>query len=297
MLYLGTSLYLIMRRLKISPKITEKSTLAIDKYLSDVSKEEQVNLEEETELARRIKNGDKKALDRLIRANLRFVISVAKQYQHNGLPLADLINEGNLGLIKAAQRFDESKGFKFISYAVWWIRQSIMQSISNQGRLIRLPANKSVIANKISKASAHLEQELEREPTTEEIAEIIKSDIELTTQLLYANTQHLSVDSPLNDDSYCIGDQLKYENDKLPDEELISNSTRDEINRILSQLENIEFTILQYYFGLQNTKELTLEEIGKRVNLTKERVRQIKNNALRKLRIKSRQELLLIHLS
>ncbi|MFV0522594.1 MAG: RNA polymerase sigma factor RpoD/SigA [Mangrovibacterium sp.] len=281
-----------MRRLKINPKITNKSTISLEKYLQDVSKENLINIEEETELARRSRNGDEEALSKLVRGNLRFVVSVAKQYQNNGLPLSDLINEGNLGLIKAAQRFDETKGFKFISYAVWWIRQSIIQALANQGRLVRLPVNKSVIAKKISQTSIQLEQKLEREPSAEEIAEAIERTPELAKDLMRATSQHISMDAPLNDDSQNMYDILKNENNEQPDDQLMSNSLHEEIMRILSRLDEREASIIQYYFGLNGDKPLTLEEIGKIVNLTKERVRQIKDKSLRKLKIKSSRELL-----
>ncbi|MFV0365152.1 MAG: RNA polymerase sigma factor RpoD/SigA [Mangrovibacterium sp.] len=286
-----------MRRLKINPKITNKDSVSLEKYLQDVSREDMINIEEETELAQRIRNGDAEALSKLVRANLRFVVSVAKQYQNSGLPLPDLINEGNLGLIKAAQRFDETKGFKFISYAVWWIRQSIMQALANQGRLVRLPVNKSVIANKISRASSRLEQELEREPSAEEIADAVESTPELAKDLMRASNQPVSMDASFSDDDFTMYDTLRNDREKQPDEDLINNSLHDELMRILSQLDERESTILQYYFGLHGEKPLTLEEIGKKVNLTKERVRQIKDRSLRRLKIKSKQELLRIYFS
>lgn len=286
-----------MRRLKINRKITNRNTIALEKYLQDVSRETMIDIEEETELASRIKSGDTKALDKLVRANLRFVVSVAKQYQNSGLPLSDLINEGNLGMIKAAQRFDETKGFKFISYAVWWIRQSIIQALASQGRLVRLPMNKSVMVSKINRTSSLLEQELEREPSPEEIAETIEWSSELTKDLLRASKQHVSMDAQLNEDSPNMYESMKGDERLQPDKKLMHDSLHKEIMRALSKLGDRNAEVIIYYFGLGGEKPMSLEDVGKRMNLSKDRVRQIKDRSLRLLKLKSSKELLRSYLN
>ncbi len=282
-----------MRRLKINPKITNRTTISLEKYLFEVSKEQLISVKEETELASRIKEGDSDALSKLIQANLRFVVSVAKQYQNQGLELPDLINEGNMGLIKAAQRYDETKGFKFISYAVWWIRQSIIQAISSKGRLVKLPANKSVLASRLVKKTISLEQELMREPTTEEIAEALETSSEITRSLIQASTYPISVDMP-NDfgDNEKLSDKMESNKETQPDKNLMLDSLRNELNRVLNLLDEREALIIIHYYGLETGTPLTLDDIACKLDLTKERVRQIKNSALRHLKIKSSRELL-----
>ncbi|MFV0555083.1 MAG: RNA polymerase sigma factor RpoD/SigA [Mangrovibacterium sp.] len=282
-----------MRQLKITHRITNKGSDSLDKYLHEVSKEELVDIALEIELAQKIHQGDTKALDKLVRSNLRFVVSVAKQYQGNGLPLPDLINEGNLGLIKAAERFDETKGFKFISYAVWWIRQSIIQAISNQGRLVRLPANKSAMVKRIKRTSSELEQELEREPSAEEIAEALDSSSELAQDLMRVAKHPLSMDAPLGDDaSQNMYDTLKSDSKTQPDDDLMDKSLHDEIMRLLSSLDERGAEIIILYFGLNGERARSLEEIAKLLNITKERVRQLRDHSLRRLKIKSSRDLL-----
>ncbi|PID57140.1 MAG: RNA polymerase subunit sigma [Ignavibacteriae bacterium] len=276
--------------MKISKKNTKKDSHTLDKYLQEISKVELLTPEEEIEFSTRIKRGDQAALDRLVKANLRFVVSVAKQYQNQGMSLGDLINEGNLGLIKAAKRFDETRGFKFISYAVWWIRQSILQALAEQSGIVRLPLNRVGALNKIGRAFKDLEQEYEREPTPEEIAQELEMDLDEVTETLRINTQHISVDAPFgsDDDAGNLLDVLESNEHPLPDSELMSNSLKGEIEKTLSSLSEREAEVLKLYFGFYDNNPLTLEEIAVKFNLTRERVRQIKEKAIRKLRHASR---------
>ncbi len=287
----------IMRQLKITKQVTNRDTLSLDKYLHEIGKVELLSGEEEVELAKLIKKGDREALDKLIKANLRFVVSVAKQYQNQGLSLPDLINEGNLGLIKAAERFDETRGFKFISYAVWWIRQSILQALAEQSRIVRLPLNKIGSINKINKAINKLEQEFQREPTIEELAEIVESKPELIEDAMNFSNIHISMDAPLHDEEMNnMYDVLLNEDSPSPDSELIDSSLRKEIERSLSTLGEREADILRYYFGLNKYPPHTLEEIGDEFGLTRERVRQIKEKAIKKLKNQYRNRLLKAYL-
>ncbi|HAM97168.1 MAG TPA: RNA polymerase subunit sigma [Marinilabiliales bacterium] len=278
-----------MRQLKITKQVTNRDTQSLDKYLHEIGKEDLISAEEEVELARRIRKGDSQALDRLIRANLRFVVSVSKQYQNQGLSLPDLINEGNLGLIKAAQRFDETRGFKFISYAVWWIRQSILQALAEQARIVRLPLNKIGSINKINKTLARLEQEFEREPSAEEIARTLEIQPEEVKKALMSSSRHVSMDAPLQqDEEGSMYEVIPNKDMPLPDKNLINDSLRKEIERTLTTLSQREADILRLYFGLNATPPHTLEEIGEKFELTRERVRQIKEKAIRKLKQTSR---------
>jgi RNA polymerase primary sigma factor len=278
-----------MRQLKITKQVTNRDTQSLDKYLHEIGKEELLTAEEEVELARRIRNGDQKALDKLIKGNLRFVVSVSKQYQNQGLSLPDLINEGNLGLIKAAQRFDETRGFKFISYAVWWIRQSILQALAEQARIVRLPLNKIGSINKINKTLARLEQEFEREPSAEEIAKTLEISPDDVKKALMSSNRHVSMDAPLQqDEDGSMYEVIQNKDVPLPDKNLINDSLRKEIERTLTTLAQREADILRLYFGLNGTPPHTLEEIGEKFDLTRERVRQIKEKAIRKLKQTSR---------
>ncbi len=288
-----------MRQLKISKQVTNRETASLDKYLQEIGKVDLVTAEEEVELARRIKTGDMEALDRLTKANLRFVVSVSKQYQNQGLSLPDLINEGNLGLIKAAQRFDETRGFKFISYAVWWIRQSILQSLAEQARIVRLPLNKIGIINRVNKAFNQLEQVLGRNPTIDELADHLEvSDADVRNSL--SNTsRHVSMDAPLKDgeeDSSSMYDVLQNEEGNNPEKDLILESLRSEIERSLSTLKLREADVIRLYFGLGDFPPMTLAEIGLRFDLTRERVRQIKEKGIRKMKNTSRSKLLKAYL-
>ena len=278
-----------MRQLKITKQVTNRDTQSLDKYLHEIGKEELLTAEEEVELARKIRGGDQKALDKLIKGNLRFVVSVSKQYQNQGLSLPDLINEGNLGLIKAAQRFDETRGFKFISYAVWWIRQSILQALAEQARIVRLPLNKIGSINKINKTLARLEQEFEREPTTEEIAKTLEISPDDVKKAMASSSRHVSMDAPLQqDEEGSMYEVIQNKDVALPDKNLITDSLRKEIERTLTTLGQREADILRLYFGLNGCAPYTLEEIGEKFDLTRERVRQIKEKAIRKLKQTSR---------
>lgn len=274
-----------MRQLKISKQITNRESQSLDKYLQEIGKVDLITAEVEVDLARRIKEGDQKALEKLTKANLRFVVSVAKQYQNNGLTLGDLINEGNVGLIKAAGRFDETRGFKFISYAVWWIRQSIMQALAEQSRIVRLPLNRVGSLTKISKTFAELEQKFQREPSTEEVAEVIGVTPEEVTDNLRNAGRHVSVDAPFSqgEDSNLL-DVLSDMNESNPEADMMAESLVQEVQRSLSTLTTRESDVISLYFGLNRKQSMTLEEIGDKFNLTRERVRQIKEKATRRLR-------------
>lgn len=287
-----------MRQLKITKSITNRESQSLDKYLQDIGKEELITAEEEVELARRIKQGDQLALEKLTRANLRFVVSVAKQYQNQGLTLPDLINEGNLGLIKAAQKFDETRGFKFISYAVWWIRQSILQALAEQARIVRLPLNQVGSLNKINKAFSKLEQEYERPPTAEELAENLEVPEDKVKESLNVSGRHVSMDAPLssNEDGGTLMDVMSNADSPDADQTLMSESLQREIERSLSTLTDKEREIIRLFFGIGMNHGLTLEEIGAKFNLTRERVRQIKEKAIRRLRHTSRNKLLKAYL-
>lgn len=275
-----------MRQLKITNKITSRESLALDKYLTDIGKISLLSAEEEAELAKRIREGDQEALDKLTRANLRFVVSVAKQYQNQGLSLPDLINEGNVGLMKAARRFDETKGFKFISYAVWWIRQSILQAIVEYSRIVRLPLNKVGSYHKINGAFRSFVQEFEREPTHEELAELLDITPKDVANVLKGNTRHVSVDAPVSSEegSATMLDFITSGDEDLPDNQLMEQSLKEEVQQGLSILSPREVEVLSTYYGLNGYKALTLEEIGELYGLTRERVRQIKERAIRRLR-------------
>lgn len=283
-----------MRQLKITKSITNRESQSLEKYLQEIGKVELITPEEEVRLATLIKQGDQRALDRLTKANLRFVVSVAKQYQNQGLSLPDLINEGNLGLIKAAQRFDETKGFKFISYAVWWIRQSILQAIAEQARIVRLPLNKVGLTNRIHKAFSQLEQEFEREPSPEELAEILGMDIDEVESSLGINARHLSMDTPLSEgEESTLYDVLENKNAEKTDGVLVYNeSLKTEIDRSLQTLTERQKDVICYFFGIGVDHPLSLEDIGERFNLTRERVRQIKDKAILKLRSHQKSDLL-----
>jgi RNA polymerase primary sigma factor len=282
-----------MRQLKITKQVTNRETASLDKYLQEIGKVELITAEEEVELARRIKNGDKEALEKLTKANLRFVVSVSKQYQNQGLSLPDLINEGNLGLIKAAQRFDETRGFKFISYAVWWIRQSILQALAEQSRIVRLPLNKIGSINKINKAYAKLEQEHEREPDALEIAEMLDIPESEVKESIRNSGRHISMDAPLiQDEENTLYDVLRSDDTNTPEKELMVESLRKEIDRAISTLTPREADVVRLYFGLNSKHPMTLEEIGEKFDLTRERVRQIKEKAIRRLKHTSRSKIL-----
>ena len=286
-----------MRQLKITKQVTNRETLSLDKYLHEIGKVELLSAEKEVELAKRIRKGDQQALEELIKANLRFVVSVSKQYQNQGLSLPDLINEGNLGLIKAAQRFDETRGFKFISYAVWWIRQSILQALAEQARIVRLPLNKIGSINKINKTFSKLEQEFQREPTPEEVATILETSAEMVEEAMKVSNHHISMDAPLRDeDDNSMYDVMLNDESPSPDNGLITNSLRKEIERTLATLEEREAEILKYYFGLNGYRQHTLEEIGDIFALTRERVRQIKEKSIKKLKNNYRNRLLKAYL-
>ena len=281
-----------MRQLKITKSITNRESASLDKYLQEIGREELITVEEEVELAQRIKKGDQEALEKLTRANLRFVVSVAKQYQNQGLSLPDLINEGNLGLIKAAEKFDETRGFKFISYAVWWIRQSILQALAEQSRIVRLPLNQVGSLNKINKALSKFEQENERMPSSDELAEILGIPREKINDTLRVSGRHVSVDAPFVDgEDNSLLDVLVNNDSPNADKGLVNESLNKEIERALSTLTERERDIVRYFFGI-GCQEMTLEEIGEHFGLTRERVRQIKEKAIRRLRHRARSKLL-----
>ncbi len=281
-----------MRQLKITKSITNRESASLDKYLQEIGKEDLITVEEEVELAQRIKKGDQEALEKLTKANLRFVVSVAKQYQNQGLSLPDLINEGNLGLIKAAEKFDETRGFKFISYAVWWIRQSILQALAEQSRIVRLPLNQVGSLNKINKAFARFEQENERTPSPEELANVLDLPKEKVSDTLRVSGRHVSVDAPFSDggDNNLL-DVLVNTDSPNADRGLINESLSTEVERALATLTDRERDIIRYFFGI-GCPEMTLEEIGEKFGLTRERVRQIKEKAIRRLRHSSRNKFL-----
>jgi RNA polymerase primary sigma factor len=286
-----------MRQLKISKQITNRENQSLDKYLSEIAKVSLITPEEEVDLAKRIKQGDQIALEKLIKANLRFVVSVAKQYQNNGMSLGDLINEGNLGLIKAALRFDETRGFKFISYAVWWIRQSIMQALAEQSRIVRIPLNRVSSLNKISKAFSELEQKFQREPTTEELAEVLEITREEVEGHQQLSGRQVSMNAPFaQGEENCLLDVMEDESERKPDQELLMGSLQREVQRALSTLTERESEVISCYFGLNGQQALSLEEIGEKFDLTRERVRQIKEKATRKLKHNSRSKLLKAYL-
>ena len=285
-----------MRQLKITKSITNRESASLDKYLQEIGKEDLITVEEEVELAQRIRKGDQKALEKLTRANLRFVVSVAKQYQNQGLSLPDLINEGNLGLIKAAEKFDETRGFKFISYAVWWIRQSILQALAEQSRIVRLPLNQVGSLNKINKAFSRFEQENERRPSPEELADSLDLPAEKVADTLRVSGRHISVDAPfVEGEDNSLLDVLVNDDSPIADRTLINESLSTEVERALSTLTERERDIIKLFFGI-NTQEMTLEEIGEKFGLIRERVRQIKEKAIRRLRHSSRSKLLKTYL-
>ncbi len=285
-----------MRQLKITKSITNRESASLDKSLQEIGKEELITVEEDVELAQRIRKGDQKALEKLTRANLRFVVSVAKQYQNQGLSLPDLINEGNLGLIKAAEKFDETRGFKFISYAVWWIRQSILQALAEQSRIVRLPLNQVGSLNKINKAFSRFEQENERRPSPEELADSLDLPAEKVADTLRVSGRHISVDAPfVEGEDNSLLDVLVNDDSPIADRTLINESLSTEVERALSTLTERERDIIKLFFGI-NCQEMTLEEIGEKFGLTRERVRQIKEKAIRRLRHSSRSKLLKTYL-
>jgi RNA polymerase primary sigma factor len=282
-----------MRQLKISKQITNRESQSLDKYLQEIGKVDLLTPDEEVDLAKRIREGDQLALEKLTKANLRFVVSVAKQYQNQGLSLGDLINEGNLGLIKAAQRFDETRGFKFISYAVWWIRQSILQALAEQSRIVRLPLNRVGSLNKISKTFSELEQRFEREPSPDELAEVLEVTTAEVVDTMKISGRHVSMDAPfVQGEENSLLDVLENDLEETPDSELMNDSLRREVQRALSTLTQREADVISLYFGLNGEHSMTLEEIGEKFNLTRERVRQIKEKAIRRLRHTSRSKAL-----
>lgn len=282
-----------MRQLKITKQVTNRETASLDKYLQEIGKVDLITAEEEVELAQKIREGDRESLEKLTKANLRFVVSVAKQYQNQGLSLPDLINEGNLGLIKAAQRFDETRGFKFISYAVWWIRQSILQALAEQSRIVRLPLNKIGSINKINKTYARLEQEFEREPNASEIAEALDITEQEVKESIKNAGRHVSMDAPLiQDEENTMYDVMKSDEVATPETQLLYESLKKEIERAISTLTQREADVIRLYFGLSGNHPMTLEEIGEKFDLTRERVRQIKEKAIRRLKHTSRSKIL-----
>ncbi len=285
-----------MRQLKITKSITNRESPSVDKYLQEIGREDLLTVEEEVQLAQRIRKGDQAALEKLTRANLRFVVSVAKQYQNQGLSLPDLINEGNLGLIKAARKFDETKGFKFISYAVWWIRQSILQALAEQSRIVRLPLNQVGSLNKINKIQTRFEQENERTPSQEELAATMEMPTEKVLETMKVSGKQMSVEAPFSDgEENCLLDVMPNENSPNADKTLINESLTNEVERALSTLTEREREIIRHFFGI-GVQDMTLEEIGNKFGLTRERVRQIKEKAIRRLRHRSRSKLLKMYL-
>jgi RNA polymerase primary sigma factor len=288
-----------MRQLKISKQVTNRETASLDKYLQEIGKVDLITADEEVELARKIRAGDQSALEKLTKANLRFVVSVSKQYQNQGLSLPDLINEGNLGLIKAAQRFDETRGFKFISYAVWWIRQSILQALAEQSRIVRLPLNKIGSINKINKTFSKLEQEYEREPSPAEIATMLEITEQEVKESMKNTGRHVSMDAPLttgDDNAGSMYDVMQADDSPSPENGLLNESLRREIERALHTLTSREADVVRLYFGLSGEHAMTLEEIGEKFDLTRERVRQIKEKAIRRLKHTSRSKILKTYL-
>ncbi|CAN5221677.1 sigma-70 family RNA polymerase sigma factor [soil metagenome] len=288
-----------MRQLKITKQVTNRETASLDKYLQEIGRVDLITAQEEVNLAQKIKKGDQAALTKMVNANLRFVVSVSKQYQNQGLSLPDLINEGNLGLIKAAQRFDETRGFKFISYAVWWIRQSILQALAEQSRIVRLPLNKIGSINKINKTFARLEQEFEREPSADEIGIALDLSPEDIKEAMRHTGRHVSMDAPLassDENTSTMYDVMESQDSPSPENSLLSESLRKEIERALTTLTPREADVVRFYFGLNGEHALTLEEIGERFDLTRERVRQIKEKAIRRLKHTSRSRLLKTYL-
>jgi RNA polymerase primary sigma factor len=282
-----------MRQLKITRQVTNRDLPSLDKYLQEIGRRNLINANEEVELARRIREGDQKAMEKLILANLRFVVSVSKQYQNQGLTLPDLINEGNIGLIKAAERFDETKGFKFISYAVWWIRQAILQAIAEQSRLVRLPLNKIGLMNKLNRAIARMEQNLGRMPSEDEIAEAVNIDIEDIQRYLNNNGRHVSMDAPLSaGDESNLYDVIQNADASSPEDDLLNDSLNLEIERALKHIGEREAEIIRLFYGLHGLSPLSLDEIGEKFNLTRERVRQIKEKSIHKLKNTARNRLL-----
>ncbi|UKM64988.1 RNA polymerase sigma factor RpoD/SigA [Flavobacteriaceae bacterium GSB9] len=286
-----------MRQLKITKQVTNRESKSLDKYLQDISKIPLITAEEEVELAQRIKKGDQKALDKLTTANLRFVVSVSKQYQNQGLKLPDLINEGNAGLVKAAKRFDETRGFKFISYAVWWIRQAILQALAEQSRIVRLPLNKIGSINKINKAYSHLEQTHERAPSAHEIANNLDLTESNVKQSMKISGRHVSMDAPLKDgEDFSLYDVVKTEEMPSPDSDLIQDSLNVEVNRALDTLSEKEAEVIRHYYGISKKHPMSLQEIGDAFGLTRERVRQIKEKGIRRLRHTSKSKVLKTYL-
>lgn len=282
-----------MRQLKITRQVTNRDLPSLDKYLQEIGRRNLINPNEEVELARRIREGDQKAMEKLILANLRFVVSVSKQYQNQGLTLPDLINEGNIGLIKAAERFDETKGFKFISYAVWWIRQAILQAIAEQSRLVRLPLNKIGLMNKLNRAISRMEQNLGRMPSEDEIAEAVNIDIEDIQRYLNNNGRHISMDAPLSSgDESNLYDVIQNPDASSPEDDLLNDSLNLEIERALKHIGEREAEIIRLFYGLHGLSPLSLDEIGEKFNLTRERVRQIKEKSIHKLKSSTRNRLL-----
>jgi RNA polymerase primary sigma factor len=285
-----------MRQLKITKSITNRESQSLDKYLQEIGKEELLTADEEVDLAQRIRKGDRNALDRLTKANLRFVVSVAKQYQNQGLSLPDLINEGNIGLVKAAEKFDETRGFKFISYAVWWIRQSILQAIAEQSRIVRLPLNQVGSANKINRMQSKFEQENERRPSLEEISEKMDMPEDKVGDAIRVSGRHVSMDAPLGDsEDNSLLDMMENPDSPMADKSLLLDSLREEINNALKNLNERERNVIEAFYGI-NQPEMTLEEIGTKYGLTRERVRQIKEKAIRRLRSSTKNKMLKTYL-
>jgi RNA polymerase primary sigma factor len=286
-----------MRQLKITKQVTKRDTKSLEKYLQEIAKEPLITADEEVELAQRIKQGDEAALNELVKANLRFVVSVAKQYQNQGLSLIDLINEGNIGLVKSAKRFDETRGFKFISYAVWWIRQSILQALAEQARTIRLPLNKIGTISKINKAASRLEQEYERLPNAEEIAKLTDMPVSKVKEAVKANSRSLSMDAPFKEgESSNMYDVLSSKDAAKPDDGLLQDSLKTDVARVLETLPHKEAWVLKMYFGIDQRRSFSLSEIGERLHLTRERVRQVKDKAIKRLRLKERNQTLKVYL-